>query len=237
MAHVSNLFDDKICQIRHNAYSCLINLAEFTFGIMSIIDTDVLRILVEKLVQEKEEVILILILRLMNMLLEGEMATDLLLSTPVLSRLNGHLKARSWNIRMLAAENLGSISYNVMGKQATIEAESIPPLCEMLSDEIFEVRASAIRALASLAQLKEGKIQIYDLDKPNQIIELLFDLDEQTRLNTVQLIAACAEYPPARKKFEQCLSKLKEMSQKLKKQQPLVAEHARIAVEVIEWKP
>lgn len=178
LAHVANLFDDRVCQIRYNAYSCLINLAEFTFGIMAIIDTDILRILVEKLVQEQEEIILVLILRLMGMLLEGEMATDLLLSTPVLERLNGHLSARSWSIRQLAAENLGSISYNVMGKQATIEAESIPPLCEMLGDEIFEVRASAIRALASLAQLKEGKIQIYDLDKPNQIIELLFDLDE-----------------------------------------------------------
>ena len=54
-----------------------------------------------------------------------------------------------------------------MGKEATIEAESIPPLCVMLSDDIYEVRASAVRALASLAQLKEGKIQIYDLDKLN----------------------------------------------------------------------
>ena len=48
----------------------------------------------------------------------------------------------------------------------------------MLSDDIYEVRTSAVRALASLAQLKEGKIQIYDLDMLNQIIELLYDLDE-----------------------------------------------------------
>jgi HEAT repeat protein len=128
---------------------------------------------------------MILIMKLLSMLLEGEMATDLVLSTPVLQRLNGHLKSPNWKIRQLAAENLGSISYNVMGKSATIDAKSIPPLCELLSDEIFEVRASALRALASLAQLKEGKIQIYDLDMLNQIIGLLFDLDEQTKLNTV----------------------------------------------------
>jgi len=48
----------------------------------------------------------------------------------------------------------------------------------MLNDTISDVRCSAVRALASLAQLKEGKVQIYDLDKLNQIIELLFDLDE-----------------------------------------------------------
>ena len=48
----------------------------------------------------------------------------------------------------------------------------------MLSDDVFEVRTSAVRALASLAQLKEGKIQIYDLDMLNKIIELLYELDE-----------------------------------------------------------
>jgi HEAT repeat protein len=94
---------------------------------------------------------MILIMRLVNILLEGEMATDLILSTPVLVRLNTHLKSHNWHIRKLAAENLGSISYNVYGKSQTIQAQSIPPLCEMLSDDITEVRASALRALASLA--------------------------------------------------------------------------------------
>ena len=78
-----------------------------------------------------------------------------------------HLSANNWEIRKLAAENLGSISYNVHGKEAAIEADSIPPLCDMLGDDIYEVKSSAVRALASLAQLKEGKIQIYDLDKLN----------------------------------------------------------------------
>ena len=94
----------------------------------------------------------------MAILLEGDLATSLLLNTPVLERLNMHLASTNWDIRKMAAENLGSISYNVMGKRATIEADSIPPLCTMLTDEIYEVRAASVRALASLAQLKEGKI-------------------------------------------------------------------------------
>ena len=159
LAIVANLFDDNVTQIRHNAYTCLINLAQFIYGITSIIDADILRILVDKLVAaEREETILVLILKLMNILLEGDLATSLLLNTPVLERLNMHLTSKNWEIRKMSAENLGSISYNVLGKKATVEAESIPPLCEMLTDEIFEVRASAVRALASLAQLKEGKI-------------------------------------------------------------------------------
>lgn len=113
LAIVASLFDDKVTQIRDNAYSCLINIAQFQFGITSIIDTDILRILVEKLVNEKEDRILILILRLLNMLLEGDMSTPLVLNTHVLSRLNTHLTAKNWEIRKLSAENLGSISYNV----------------------------------------------------------------------------------------------------------------------------
>lgn len=145
------LFNDPVTQIRDNAYVCLINLAQFTFGMQAIIDADILRVLVDKLVQEKEPEILILILELMEQLLHGDMATPFVLNTPVLERLNSHLVSREWRIRQLAAQNLGSISFNVEGKRQTIEEKSIPPLCEMLSDTISDVRTSAVRALASLA--------------------------------------------------------------------------------------
>ena len=100
----------------------MINLAQFTFGIQSVIDADILRILVEKLVIEKETEILILILQLLNILLEGDMATPYVLNTPVLARLNKHLAAKEWQVSTLAAENLGSISFNDDGKSQTIEA-------------------------------------------------------------------------------------------------------------------
>lgn len=47
--------------------------------------------------------------------------------------------------------NIGSISYNVLGKEKTIEAKSIEPLSKMLHDKVSEVRTAALRALASLA--------------------------------------------------------------------------------------
>ena len=103
----------------------------------------------------------------------------------MLPRLNTHLKSGHFRIRELAALNLGSISYNSLGKEQTIDANSIPPLCEMLTDTVSDVRTASTRALASLAQQKEGKVQIYDLDKLNEIIALLYDKSDQTRLNTV----------------------------------------------------
>ena len=43
---IRDLFDDKIVQIRANAYLAMINIAEFTFGIDSIIQCNIIPILV-----------------------------------------------------------------------------------------------------------------------------------------------------------------------------------------------
>jgi len=148
---IKQLFDDGEVQIRSNAYVSLINLAEFRFGIDSIIDTGIIPTLVDKLVLEKEESILILILSLMKVLAEGDKSSGILLGTPVLARLNSHLVSKNPKIRELAAMNIGSISYNTLGKERTIEAKSIEPLTNMLHDSVSDVRTAASRALASLA--------------------------------------------------------------------------------------
>lgn len=78
--------------------------------------------MIDKLVTEKEEEILQLILSLLKILTEGERAPLILLNTPALARLNSHLVSKNDKIRELAALNLGSISYNTKGKEKTIEA-------------------------------------------------------------------------------------------------------------------
>ena len=89
-----------------------------------------------------------------------------------------------------------------------------------------EVRTAATRALVSLAQVKIGKVEIYDLEILDRVIELLDDKQDQTRINVVQLISAIAEYPPAREKFKECLEKLKEMNVKEKYHNPLISRFA-----------
>jgi hypothetical protein len=68
-----------------------------------------------------------------------------------LARLNTHLASKNPTIRELAALNIGSISFNTLGKERTIEAKSIEPLTKMLFDKVSDVRTAATRALASLA--------------------------------------------------------------------------------------
>ena len=164
---VTKLFEDEFV-IRANAYSTLISTADFMFGIDSIIDYEinVIQILVDRLVLEQEEDILILVLTLMKRLLEGARASSIILTTLVHSRLNDHLSSKNKRIRELAALNLGSISFGERGKEATIKAESIPLLVKMLDDEVSNCREASTRALASLAQVKEGKIfEVETLDR------------------------------------------------------------------------
>ena len=158
VADIKGLFDDSEVKIRNNSYVSLINLAEYRFGVDGIIDAGIIPTLVDKLVIEKDEQILILILSLIKVLAEGEKAPVILLNTPSLARLNSHLVSKNAQIRELAALNIGSISFNVLGKEKTIEAKSIEPLTKMLFDKVSEVRTAASRALASLAQLKLGKV-------------------------------------------------------------------------------
>ena len=71
----------------------------------------------------------------------------------------------------------------------------------------------------------------------NEIIKLLYDMNPQTRLNTVQLICNVGEYPPAKEKFKEALPKLSELVESEKEANPLVSKYAVQAIEVITWKP
>jgi hypothetical protein len=52
----------------------MINVAEYTYGVDSIINFNIIPVLVDKLVQEENQSILILILSLLKILMEGELA-------------------------------------------------------------------------------------------------------------------------------------------------------------------
>jgi len=69
---IRDLFNDQVVEIRANSYKAMIAIAEFTYGVDSIIGFNIIPILVDKLIDEKNENILILILQLLKVLNEGE---------------------------------------------------------------------------------------------------------------------------------------------------------------------
>ena len=66
---------------------------------------------------------------------------------------------------------------------------------------------------------------------------MLYDEDDQTRLNTVQIICNVGEYPPAREKFKECIDKLESMVKAEQTDSPLVSRFAQQAINVIKWTP
>ena len=125
ITNIRMLFDDEIVEIRRNGYIGMLNLTEFTDGKEQVVNSDVLPVLVDKLIFEIEEDILILVLQLLGKLTCAENAPKILLQTQVINRLNKHIKSKNEIIRELAILNLGYISFQLDGKYAVIKCNYI----------------------------------------------------------------------------------------------------------------
>ena len=91
--------DDPVSQIRLNCYETMLNIAEFQEGIDQILNTDILFLLVDKLIEEKDLTILKKVLVLIKCLLYGENGTYKALSTAVITRLNGLLDSKDDEVK------------------------------------------------------------------------------------------------------------------------------------------
>lgn len=89
---VARLSDDFIPQIRFNCYKSLYNLSEHVDGNTACLNNNILELLVDKLIEEKQEEVLFLILELLKRLLGGEGAVPRLLKTQGIVRLTNLLE-------------------------------------------------------------------------------------------------------------------------------------------------
>ena len=144
------LFDDQVEKIRQNAYLALLFCAEVRDYQDGVVGENVIEILIDKLLTEKAPEILKLTLKLLKKLLEVEEGPIRGLKTSALSRLKMHLESTHWEIRFLAAMNIGSFSFALVGKSLALRANCVLPIASLLSDECSQCRAASTRALASL---------------------------------------------------------------------------------------
>mgnify|MGYP002623734876 CR=1 FL=1 len=98
---ISKLSDDNIAKIRWNCYKSLFNLSEHVDGTDACLANDILELCVDKLIEEKEEDILYLILQLIKRLLHGEGAVPRMLKTQGIVRLTGLLDKENEVVRHL----------------------------------------------------------------------------------------------------------------------------------------
>ena len=86
------LIEDEIADIRRNAYQSMLNLVEFLEGQDHFLLSEALGNLVDKLVDEKEDDIIIMVLKLIQFALQAEGATEQILDTQVIKRLSSLLE-------------------------------------------------------------------------------------------------------------------------------------------------
>eukprot|EP00349_Pseudokeronopsis_sp_Brazil_P001309 CAMPEP_0202958122 /NCGR_PEP_ID=MMETSP1396-20130829/2467_1 /ASSEMBLY_ACC=CAM_ASM_000872 /TAXON_ID= /ORGANISM="Pseudokeronopsis sp., Strain Brazil" /LENGTH=316 /DNA_ID=CAMNT_0049675989 /DNA_START=114 /DNA_END=1064 /DNA_ORIENTATION=+ len=234
---VQRLFNDSEQQIRHNAYSCQSMWLSSSLALTMSSNSDIIPDLVDKLVLEKDEEILVLILTLMRVLSDGEAAPLILLNTPVLVRLNKHLSSKNKLIRDLSALEPG---INIFQHEREGADNRFWFYFSPMPDALrLGIRSAHICHSSSgfpcLVEAGEDPdLRPGDVDR---IISLLYDASDQTRLNIVQMIAAIGEYPPAREKFKEALEKLNKMVTEEKEEFPLVSRFAATAIQVITWLP
>jgi hypothetical protein len=102
--NLSKLSDDALPQIRWNIYKSLYNLSEHVDGNTACLANDILELCVDKLIEEKEENVLFLILQLLKRLLGGEGAVPRLLKTQGIVRLTGLLEKESEGVSIRILE-------------------------------------------------------------------------------------------------------------------------------------
>lgn len=130
------LIDDKIEAIRLNSYNALLSLTETVVERQAVLETTLVKQLVDKLLEEKVQRILLKTLKMLNRLLYGEGGIEQALQTECIKRLLGLLNHESEQIRETVVSNLACISYNEKGKKDVVDKGAIPLLCKLLGDAV-----------------------------------------------------------------------------------------------------
>ena len=117
---IAILLRDKLPQIRSNAYYAFLHISEYRAGYEAVVSANILQLLVDLLKEEKESKIIVLALTLLKLLGEAEVASEILLKTSVLERLNEHLQSADLQVRCMATLNICTLSFKLVGKKQII---------------------------------------------------------------------------------------------------------------------
>ena len=233
---IAILLRDKVPTIRENAYHSFLLISEYRKGYDAVVKFGLLPNLVDLLEEEKVNKIIALALNLLRDLSEAEAASNILLETPVLERINYHLQSEDIEVRKRATANISALSFKLMGKKKIILAKTIPILCKLLNEEDEELLEHVTKALASLATKKHSKMQLIENNALQRIRKLLSHKNPQIKLNIIQLIANASELPPIKEEFTKSLDELNAILASGDENSDLIKRFAQTAIKVITWK-
>nr|XP_056715126.1 radial spoke head 14 homolog [Euleptes europaea] len=228
---VAQLLDDPVDICRWNMHYTLKLMSELTTGAVEIVESNLIPSLVLKLKTENEE-IQILLLETLTGCLRVEAFEAL--ATGAVGILKEMLNHASVEIRSRAAEALMTISVPLEGKNMVFQEDVFPDLVSLLLDDDAEVRANAAGALMNAAVTTQGKYAAINAAAIETLLPLIHDEKGKVRLYSIKALTMLSEAPEGRKLL---LCHVEDFEERKKDPSEAVRRAAKIAVEVITWKP
>ena len=165
------MFDDTNRNVRLNSVKGLIYYSQSRYGIDSLLKNNILELVIKKIKEEKDELVLDHLLTLNNEILNAEGAPKIALHNELINILKAHIDHSNLKILENVVLNLGSLSLCEQGKRDCVNgiylylfsADLIEKIINHIKKlENINILIACTRFLMSVSILKAGKFQIFE---------------------------------------------------------------------------
>ena len=250
-----NGINDPSDEVRGNIYDCISKVTRSAGGIEACVKAGVTNAFVSAVVHEVDALKPPLLRSIHNIAGSPQGADDAL-SCGAVSVCTTLLASSHSETVVEAARTLGFLCSHESGKHEALfdvqagekktssQVGALGPLVALLGaakeSKKSEIKAAAAMAVMSITSTDEGKRQVARCDNNHRLVtDLLYELDRTTRLCAVKVIANIAVNPSIRASLatdRMALGAMKQMAHG-EDEDPLLARHAKIALDAVQWKP
>lgn len=228
---LANLFDDKEPIARKNGHQTIEMLCEIPAGAGAIIELKLIKMLVEKLKTEIDEIKEIILDTLhFCMMVETQQALD----AKAMGVFTDLLNNKSKSIKAKTARDIFDLCIPLQGKNEAIEIKTVNSLVLLLKDDDINVKCKSALALETIAITTPGKYSCINAGAIDLTVPLINSSFSEVKLNALKLMTCLSEAPEGRKELLKHIEKIKQLEND---PMPIVSKHANIAVRTITWKP
>ena len=229
---LSQLFEDKVYQVRHLVHCVLETLSRAGDGAQCAIDCKLIPRLVERLQVEEDSVKELILGSLYNCMTRDTMDA---LGCSAMAALVVLLKHESPAIRGKAARDIMALSFPLKGKECAVSENAIPDLVELLEDANPFVRAQTCGALMSVTITTPGKKETIKWGAIPKLIPLISDPTPEVQINAIKVVTTLSEDPQGRESLLEAVEKLSDIA--ARSSDGYIRRAAEVAVRTITWKP
>lgn len=259
---LTSIFDDKEPLVRLYFVEGLIEFVSFRAGQDSLLESRVFQTIINKIKEEKSELVLYKLLILSNMILKADTASQTALDCNFIQILKKHIEHDKAEIRINTFMNYASLGMSEHGKAACTNEGTLIKFCidqldistcllkvqdfsKVSKQNLILHLVQLTRFLLVVSILKRAKEEIYSfkgLEKGLNLLNLLantidsnFEDDiDQIIINTLQFIGNTSEDPNSRIEM---LKHLTELDKFFSVGNPYIKKQVKLTVGIITWKP